>query len=456
MSKKNIDMLNGPIFNNIVRYTIPIVLSGILQLLFNAADLVVVGRFCGSDSVGAVGATTSMIHLFINLFIGVSMGAGVGVAYALGSKDEELISKNVHTAIPLAFISGLIITVIGFFGSGHLLVLMETPKEFIELSILYCRIYFLGMVATMVYNFGAAILRAAGDSSSPLIFLTIAGIANVVLNFIFVAIFKMNVAGVAIATVISQFLSAILVLIALMRRTDACRLVLSKMKINLSVTAKIIKIGVPAGIQSCLFSFSNIIIQSSVNSFGNIAVAGSSAAANIEGFVYIIMNSFYQASLNFTAQNDGAHNYKRLLKVFKCCLISVFVVGLVTGVTVYLFAKPLLSIYITDSPEAIAYGTTRLSCICLPYFLCGLMEVTTGAIRGLGRSIGPMLISIVGVCGIRIVWIFTVFTDPKWHSLESLFFSYIVSWSFTFLAQLVLYIFIYKNRKQVYMVRKQA
>jgi len=446
MLKKNIDMLNGPLFKNIVRYTIPIILTGILQLLFNAADLVVVGRFCGSNSVGAVGATSSMIHLIVNLFIGVSMGAGVSTAYAIGAKDDELLSKTVHTAIPTAFISGAILTVVGFLSCKTLLGWMGTPKEFIELSSLYCRIYFLGMVANMVYNFGAAILRAAGDSRSPLIFLTLAGVLNVVLNVIFVTAFHMDVAGVALATIVSQFLSAILVVIALMRRTDACKFDFKKMKIDLTVIKKILKIGLPAGIQSSLFSISNVIIQSSVNSFGNIAVVGNSAAANIEGFVYILMNSFYQTSLNFTGQNAGAGNYKRTLRVYKICLLSVAVCGLIAGVLVFSFARPLLSIYITDSARAIEYGVTRLTFICLPYFVCGIMEVTTGAIRGMGVSVGPMLVSLLGICGVRLGWIFTVFQNPRWHSLESLFLSYIVSWIFTFLALFVMYISIHKDR----------
>ena len=446
MGKNKIDMLSGPLFKNIVAYTIPIILTGILQLLFNAADLVVVGRFCGSNSVGAVGTTTSMIHLIVNLFIGISMGAGVSTAYAIGAKDDELLSKTIHTAIPTAFISGVVLTVVGLISCNTLLDWMGTPKEFIELSAVYCRIYFLGMVANMVYNFGAAILRATGDSRSPLIFLTIAGVLNVVLNVIFVTAFHMDVAGVALATIISQFLSAILVVIALMRRTDACKFIFKKMKLDFNVIKKILKIGLPAGIQSTVFSFSNVIIQSSVNSFGNIAVAGNSAAANIEGFVYILMNSFYQTSLNFTGQNAGAGNYKRSLKVYKTCLLSVAVCGLIAGALVYAFARPLLSIYITDSAKAIEYGVTRLTFICLPYFLCGIMEVTTGAIRGMGVSVGPMLISLVGVCGVRLGWIFTVFQNPRWHSLESLFLSYIVSWIFTFLALLIMYISIYRER----------
>ena len=439
-------MLSGPLLINIIKYTIPIILTGILQLLFNAADLVVVGRFCGSVSVGAVGATSSLIHLIVNLFIGVSLGAGVCTAHAIGARDDKILSKTVHTAIPTAIICGIIVTAIGFFASGSILRLMDTPKNYLALSTTYTKIYFLGAVALMVYNFGAAILRAAGDSRSPLIFLTLSGVLNVVLNVIFVILFHLDVAGVALATTISQYLSAILVVIALMRRSDAAKLTIKGIRISHRIIAKIIKIGLPAGLQSCMFSFSNIIIQSSLNSFGEIAVSGCSAAANIEGFSYTAMNSFHQTALNFTGQNAGAGNYKRSKKVLIYCLICVTACGLFLGVITYIFGKPLLSIYITDSSEAISYGFIRLTYICLPYFICGIMDVTTGAIRGLGVSTGPMLISILGVVGVRLLWIFTIFADPRWHSLESLYLSYTISWALTFLAQLILYIILYKRR----------
>lgn len=441
-------MLSGPLLINIIKYTIPIIFTGILQLLFNAADLVVVGRFCGSTSVGAVGATTSLIHLIVNLFIGFSMGAGVCTAHAIGARDDKILLKTVHTAIPAAIICGIIVTAIGFFASGSMLRLMDTPEKFLPLSTTYVKLYFLGAVALMVYNFGAAILRAAGDSRSPLIFLTISGVFNVILNVIFVTLFNLDVAGVALATTISQYLSAILVVVTLMRRNDAVKLKIKGMRISHRIISKIIKIGLPAGIQSCLFSFSNIIIQSSLNSFGEVAVAGCSAAANIEGFSYTTMNSFHQTALNFTGQNTGAGNYKRCKKVLIYCLACVAVCGLFFGILTYVFRKPLLSIYITDSAESIAFGFTRLTYICLPYFICGLMDVTTGAIRGLGVSTGPMLISILGVVGVRLLWIFTVFADPRWHSLESLYLSYTISWSLTFLAQLILYIMLYKRRSK--------
>ncbi len=454
MKAKKIDMVNGPLLRSIISFTIPIILTGVLQLFFTAADLMVVGRYCGSNSVGAVGSTTSLIHLIINVFIGVSMGVGVCTAQALGAKDDEAVSKTVHTAIPTAIICGVFLTIFGYFNCEALLRLMSSPEELLELSSLYCRIYFLGMLATMLYNFGAAILRAAGDSRSPLIFLTISGVLNVVLNLIFVIIFHLDVAGVALATIISQYLSAILVMISLFKRKDACKLTLKALKIHGCVLGKILRVGVPAGIQSSLFSISNVIIQSSVNTFGNIAVSGCAAASNVEGFTYTVMNSFYQTSLNFTGQNAGAGDYKRSLKVLKLCCVLVSACGIVMGFLTFAFAKPLLGIYITDSAEAISYGVIKLTYIGLPYFICGLMEVTTGGIRGMGVSTPPMFISILGVCGVRLLWIFTVFTDPRWHSLESLFFSYPISWFATFIGQIIIYFVIYKNRLHFNPMRK--
>lgn len=444
MKQKNIDMLSGNILGNIIRFTIPVILTGVLQLLFNAADLVVVGRFCGSNSVGAVGATSSLIHLIINVFIGVSMGAGVCVAHAIGSNNDDNISKTVHTAIPTALISGVIVTVIGLILSEPLLKIMDTPAEFLHLSVLYTEIYFSGSIALLVFNFGAAILRAMGDSRSPLIYLIISGVLNVILNVFFVTLFHLNVAGVALATVISEILSAVLIIIALMRRKDACKLVLGKMRIYTNVIKKIIRIGIPAGIQNSLFSVSNIFIQSSFNSFGSAVVAGCSASGNIEGFTYTIMNSFHQTALNFTGQNAGAGNFKRAKKIYIYFLISVFICGVVAGGLSFIFGKPLLSIYITDSQEAIDIGFVRLAYIGIPYFLCGIMDVTTGALRGLGVSTGPMFISVLGICGVRLLWIYTIF--QIWHTPECLHISYSVSWLLTFLAQLIMYIVVYKHR----------
>lgn len=438
-------MLDGPLFLNIVLYTIPIILTSILQLLFNAADLVVVGRFCGSVSVAAVGATGAITNLMVNFFIGLSVGAGVTVAHGLGSREETAVHNIVHTALPTALVSGVVLTVIGVSFSETFLTLMGTPENVLPLSSIYMKIYFAGITFTMVYNFCAAILRAAGDTKSPLIFLTLAGIVNVILNVFFVTVFHMNVAGVALATTISQAISAVLVVIALMRRTDACRLELTKMRFHKIQLMKMLRIGLPAGIQSSLFSISNVLIQSSVNSFGDIFMSGNAAASNIEGFVYVSLNAFHQTAVNFIGQNAGARQFKRVGRILWICLGCVTVVGIVLGNLGYAFGPQLLSIYITDSQEAISYGMIRLSFICLPYFLCGLMDVSTGALRGLGASFVPMVISILGVCGIRIGWIYTIFQIPRFHTPQCLYFSYVVSWTLTFLIQMAAFFIVYRK-----------
>lgn len=448
MKNKSYDMCEGPLVSRIILYTIPIILTGILQLLFNAADLIVVGRNCGSNSLGAVGATGALINLMINLFIGISVGAGVTVAHGLGSGRSDDVHKTVHTAIPTAIISGAFLTVIGIFFSGTFLRLMHTQPNQIGLATSYMRIYFCGTIASMLYNFGSAILRAAGDTQSPLYYLTAAGVLNVILNLIFVISFGMDVAGVALATVISQIFSAALIVRALMKRDDACRLELKKMHIYGRQLKRILQIGLPAGIQSSLFAISNVIIQSSINSFGDIVNNGNSAAQNIEGFVYTSMNSYSQTALNFTGQNYGAGKIDRINKIMRVCLISVFCTGAALGAVAMLFGRELLSIYITDSPEAIGYGLVRMTYIMIPYFLCGLMDVATGLIRGLGRSVMPMLITVAGVVGIRLGWIYIVFRIPKYHTIESLYISYAISWFATFTVEIIAFIVIMRKIKK--------
>lgn len=439
-------MLEGPLFRNIILYTIPVMLTGVLQLLFNAADLVIVGRFCGSVSVAAVGATGAITNLIVNLFIGLSVGAGVTVAHGLGGEDDEVVHRTVHTAVPTAMIAGVILAVIGISAARPVLQWMETPDNVLPLSALYMQIYFAGMPVSMLYNFCASILRAAGDTKSPLKYLTLAGVINVALNVVFVTQFHMNVAGVALATIISQAVSAVLVLRTLMRRTDSCRFELSKMHIYKPQLMKMIRIGMPAGVQGSMFAISNVIIQSSINSFGDAVMSGNAAAGNIEGFLYTALNGFQQSAVNFIGQNVGAGQYKRVNKILAVCLGCVTVLGLVGGVGIYQIGDVLLGIYITDSPEAIAHGMTRLLFVSNPYFILGLMDVCTGALRGLGASISPMIISILGVCGVRIGWIYTVFQIPQYHTPECLFVSYIVSWLGTFIAQLIAYRIIYKKQ----------
>lgn len=445
MKKWNQDMLKGPLLPNIIMYTIPIILTSVLQLLFNAADLVIVGRFCGSISVAAVGATGAITNLIVNLFIGLSVGAGVTVAHGLGSHEDEVVHRTVHTALPAALVSGGILTVVGIALAEPLLRWMGTPEDVLPLSAVYMKIYFAGITFTMVYNFCASILRAVGDTKSPLVFLSIAGVVNVALNIVFVTLLHMNVAGVALATTISQGISAVLVVIVLMRRTDACRLRLDKMRFYKIQLLKMLRIGLPAGIQGSLFSISNVLIQSSINSFGGVLMSGNAAAGNIEGFVYVSINAFHQTAVNFIGQNVGAKQYQRVFKTLMLCLGCVTVVGVCMGLAAYGFGPVLLSIYITDSAEAISYGMMRMSMIAVPYFLCGLMDVTTGALRGMGASMTPMLISVLGVCGIRIGWIATIFQMEQFHTPQCLYLSYPVSWAITFLIQMAAFILVYRK-----------
>ena len=446
MKRLNRSMLDGPLLPNIISYTIPIILTSILQLLFNAADLVVVGRFRGSLSVAAVSATSALINLIVNLFIGLSVGAGVAVAHSLGSREDEVVHRTVHTALPTAIVGGTIVTVIGISCSETFLRFMGTPENVLPLSSLYMKIYFGGMIFTMVYNFCASILRAAGDTKSPLIFLAISGVLNVILNVFFVVCFHMNVEGVAIATVVSQALSAVLVVIALMRRQDACKLDLKKLRFYKPQLLKMIRIGLPAGIQGSLFSISNVIIQSSINSFGDVLMSGSGAASSIEGFIYVTFNAFHQTAVNFIGQNAGAGQYRRVKNVLFTSLICSVVLTIAVSGLAYMFGPQLLSIYITDSQEAIQYGMTRLAYIALPYFLCALMDVTTGALRGMGASVTPMLISVLGICGIRILWIYTIFQIPAYHTPECLYLSYAISWIITFLCHLFAFFLVYRKR----------
>jgi putative MATE family efflux protein len=443
MKRDNQMMLRGPLLKNMIRYTIPIILTSWLQLLFNAADLIVVGQANGSNSLAAVGATGAITNLIVNLFIGLSVGAGVTVAHGLGGNDEEAVHRTIHTAIPAAAISGLFLTLVGVSLSKTFLIWMETPTNILPLSTLYMQIYFGGMVFNMIYNFAASILRAAGDTQSPLKFLTIAGVVNVLLNLMFVHLFHMNVEGVALATVISQAVSAVLVVRTLMRRTDACRLELKKLRIYKPQLLRMIRIGLPAGIQGSMFSISNVMIQSSINSFGDVVMSGNTAAGNIEGFVFTAMNAFHQTAVNFTGQNVGAGQYDRVKRILWTSLASVGVAGLALGSLMYALGPQLLSIYINDSAEAIGYGLVRMQYICAVYFLCGLMDVSTGALRGMGASLVPMIISVLGVCGIRLLWIYTVF--EAYPTPDCLYLSYGVSWVATFLAQFAAFWWVYRK-----------
>lgn len=441
-SKYTMDMCNGPLLKKIILFAIPLMLSSVLQLLFNAADVIVVGRFTGNEALAAVGSTSSLINLLINLFVGVSVGANVLLGKHIGARDEENASKTVHTAVTFALVVGIAMIFVGFFLSRPLLELMGTPEDVINLSVLYMRIYFVGMPAFMFYNFGAALLRAVGDTKRPLYFLTLAGIINVIFNLIFVIVFHMGVAGVALATIISEGISAFLVFLCLKGADGVLHLDHRSLSFHKDVAIQMMKIGLPAGLQGCIFSVSNVLIQSSVNSFGSIAMAGNTASANLEGFVYNAMNSLYQTSLSFTSQNIGAKKYKRVDKILIECLVIVMIVGIVMGGGAYLIGTSLLSIYSSD-PQVISYGLLRMSLICVPYFLCGMMDVFVGSLRGMGYSVMPMLVSLTGACLFRIVWIFTIFATNR--SLFVLYFSYPVSWALTATAHLICYMIVRKK-----------
>lgn len=445
-SSYEIDMVNGPLFGKIIRYAIPLMLSGILQLFFNAADIVVVGRFAGPTALAAVGSTGSLINLLINIFMGLSVGTNVLVARYYGARDMKNLSDTVHTSILASLVGGVALIFIGCFLAKPMLNLMGSPADVIDQATLYVRIYFAGMPAMMLYNFGAAILRSVGDTKRPLYFLAISGVLNVLLNLFLVIVCHMGVAGVAIATVASQVLSAILVLICLVKSDAPYRVDLKQLHIYKDKLLEMIRIGLPAGMQGTVFSISNVLIQSSINSFGSLVMAGSTAAGNIEGFVYTGMNAFYQTALSFTGQNMGAKKYERVGKIMRICVLSVAAVGTVLGSAGMIFARPLLSIYTTD-PQVIEYGVNRMLLVCLPYMICGVMDTLVGSMRGMGYSILPMIVSLTGACGLRVVWILTVFAAN--HTLTTLFLIYPVSWTITGLAHFICFVIAYRKlRKQ--------
>lgn len=439
-------MVNGSILKKMLLFTIPLMFSSILQLLFNAADIVVVGRFAGDNSLAAVGCNGALINLMTNVFLGLSIGGNVLAARDYGAGDEEGLSKTVHTAMLLGIISGLVLTVAGVIFAPQLLELMQTPEKVLPLAALYLRIYFLGMTAMMVYNFGSALLRAIGDTKRPLYYLVAAGVINVILNLVFVIVFRMDVAGVGLATVISQCISALLVVRCMMREQGGIRLVPRRLHIYKDKLIRIVQIGLPAGFQGAVFSLSNVVIQSSVNLFGETVVAGNSAAMNLEGFVYVSMNSFHQAAISFTSQNVGAGRRERIGKILLTAEGCVIVTGLLFGWVMYGFGRPLLHIY-SNSSSVIDAGMVRMRIILLTYALCGMMDVVVGVLRGMGYSVGPMLMSLVGACGLRLVWIATVFQIPQFHNISTVYLSYPITWVVTLIAQLLLYVYASKKMK---------
>ena len=435
-ARYEMDMTTGRLLPKVLAFSGPLILTGILQLLYNAADIVVVGRFAGSQALAAVGSTGALINLLVNVFMGLSVGASVVVARAYGAGDNASVSTGVHTAITVAGVAGVLVGMLGFVASHPLLKWMGSPDDVLDMATLYMKIFFIGMPANMLYNFGAAILRAVGDTRRPLYYLTVSGILNVLLNLVLVIGFHMGVAGVAIATVASQVMSMALVMICLIRSDGPIHLDLRKLRIHLSQLVEIVRVGLPAGLQGSLFSISNVLIQSSVNSFGSLVMAGNSAGSNLEGFVYTSMNAIHQADLTFASQNLGAGQFKRVRRVMWVCLGTVTAIGLGMGLVFLAFGNQLVSIYNSD-PEVIRYGMARLKIILPTYFLCGLMDVMVGQLRGVGYSILPMMISLTGACLLRVVWIYTFFAANP--TLEVLYISYPVSWLITFATHFVCY-----------------
>lgn len=448
--KARMNMTEGPLLKQLLIYALPLMATGVLQFLYNAADTVIVGRFAsdGETALAAVGSTGSISALITGLFIGLAVGANVSISHAYGSGRDDQVKDIVHTSILLSFILGISIGLIGFVSARPLLALMGVPDGVIDWSVIYMQTIFLGMPAQMTYNYGAAILNARGDTKHPFYFLCVAGAVNVILNLFFVIVCHLDVLGVALATIISQYLSAFLILRLLSSFNDSCRLYLNKLYIRKDKLIKIIKIGVPAGIQGCLFSVSNVLIQSSINSFGPNTMAANTAAANIDGIIYIAMNSFYQAALAFTGQNAGALKYDRVKKICLRCLLLVFVFGLILGAVCYFFGPALLSLFGVEgdvsTSETMRVGMLRLTIVGMPYFLCGLMEVMSGMLRGLGASLVSAVVSLLGSCVLRIIWIYTVFQE--YRMIEILYVSYPATWIITAAAHFICFTVILKRR----------
>ncbi|MCR4704493.1 MAG: MATE family efflux transporter [Lachnospiraceae bacterium] len=437
-----IDMCEGPIFSKVLIFTVPLILSSILQLLFNAADVIVVGRYDGQQSLAAVGSTSSLTNLLISFFMGLSVGANVLVARYIGARNDREVSDTVHTAIAISLAGGVLIGLIGILFAYPLLNLMDTPADVIDKSALYMRVYFVGMPVILLYNFGSAILRAIGDTRRPLYYLAIAGVLNVCMNLLFVIVFHMGVAGVALATVLSQCLSAYLVIRCLQKSEGSYKLYLSRIHINFGKLLKIAHIGLPAGLQGSLFSISNVLIQSSVNSFGSIAMAGNTASSNAEGFIYVSMNAVHHTSTVFVSQNLGGMKWKRIDRVVVECFLLAAGIGIFLGCLATFFGESILGLYSEDA-KVISFGILRLTIIALTYFLCGTMDVMVGAMRGLGYAVLPMIVSLTGACLFRVIWIFTVFRAD--HSLQTLYYSYPISWGLTTLVHVICFVIVRKR-----------
>ena len=439
MKEDRQDLTTGSIWGKMLLFSIPLVLTNFLQVLFNMADIAVIGQFAGSLSLGAVGSTTTLVTLFTGFLIGMGGGTNVLVARFFGAKDKESTIKTIHTALLVSMAAGMIVLIFGLLFSKGILELLNTKEELLDGAVLYIRIYFLGMPFFMLYNYGAAILRAVGDTKRPLLFLMIAGVINACLNMVLVIVFKLGVAGVAIATVISQMISCVLVLRCLCRSESSYRLRFSELGMKGYYLKQIFSVGVPAGIQSTVINFSNVLLQSSVNSFGSTAMAGYTAANNLLGFLYVSVNSITQACMSFTSQNYGVGKLKRMDRVLADCMILSVVVAVVLGCICYGFGPEILQIY-TEDAEVIACGMEILAYTTITYFLCGWMDLFPGALRGMGYSAVPMVLSVIGTVGTRVVWIFGIF--PYHRSLAILFISYPASWIITIILQVVCFYFV--------------
>ncbi len=435
--KYEMDMCSGPLLSKMMRFAVPLMLSGTLQLLYNAVDTVIVGNFAGTQSLSAVGSTGSIINLLVSVFMGLSIGTSVLTSKAFASNNFDDMQETIHTSVTISVIMGIFVSIIGVILTPTVLSLMNTPDDVIEKSTIYMRIYFIGMPFNMLYNFGSAILRAVGDTKRPLYFLTISGIINVLFNLLLVIVFGLDVAGVAIATVISQAVSAFFVIRCLIKSDGALKLNPKKLSVSKSKLIAILKIGLPAGIQGSFFSISNVLVQSTINSFGSVVMAGNAASASIEGFIFIGMNSMYQTNINFASQNIGAKQYKRARKCLWYCLLLVFIIGSFLSTLAIVFSDSLLKIYNSD-PEVIMVGAERMLRVTMFYFLCGMMEVCVGQLRAIGYSLPPMFISLFGVCGIRILWVYLVF--PYFSDINVLYLIYPVSWGATVIFLLTTYL----------------
>ncbi len=445
IKKHEMDMTEGPLFSKILRFSLPLIFTGLLQCLYNAADLIVVGHFRGHIALAAVGSTNALNNLIVGLFMGISVGAGVCAAQYIGAREHDKVEKVVHTSVLAALIMGILVGGIGFALSKHLLILMDTPANVIEYSTLYIRIIFLGVPAVLLYNFCAAILRATGDTRHPLIFLTISGIVNVVLNLIMVVCFGMGVEGVAIATITSQYLSAVLVFLHMCRIDSSIKIKIREIRIHKDHFVRMMKIGIPSGIQGSLFSLSNVLFQSAINGFGDVIMAGNSAAANIETFTWIVMNALHHTAVSFTAQNVGAKKYERLGTVLRNCLLVVTGVWAVSAGLILIFGRQLVGLYAGGDPAVIQSGLNRVWIVISTHIICGYMDVMCGALRGMGRSFSSMMLTLIFNCGVRILWlqtIFKIFSTPT-----GIYVAYPVSWGLSALANLIAFLIFLRKLK---------